>query len=820
MENYIYYPHEQRMVNIIDYFFNENPIFFITGKSGCGKSFTLKKYLLDNHNDYLFLYFAGDYLQSDKDYNPFLTGLSSKAIENKSEIIRKGMIELAKDIPNVSNISTYIIENLMNSNEDLSLNLTEQEIASKIQFLIKKEKVILFFDDLHWWDKRSIQLLDIIIQRIDFSELKNSIKIFLTLTPNQPAVNKQYVKSIVEKISAKHLEFPVLKYEDFKSLIGIYLQSYDSSEKQLNILYNLINNHMKVLSEILKELKKGKIVLSFENESGKDYLKKLLEERLKEFGATGKMISKVLEYASIIGLSFSYFELEKITRINSGEFKDIISHAKKMELIECTSEEDIASFAHQIIRELFEARLKSNNLEYTYYQTIEKCISQIKPAEFLRRARYLIKAGEFEKASILYLLDFLQQIRHYNTISSETETEAAPLFSEELLWYLERMRNAYSYHNQKNYEAALEELELIEDFYPPALIAEKCLLQSFCYTKSLDKDTREKSLECIKKFETLDAVDNEIEVYERIQNRLMSVYAHLGRIKEAADSEYRLMQNLRLRYQYDENARTRLNIARRTYNIVHDCKTSKTFMKKAVEYFSPKDAFSVPVNLKHYYISLVNYSSILTLNGMFEEGNKFMEKALELETEFNEFTFPRQQILYNNYIINSYLCGKMDTSNCIDSLQNIIVKLPLIAERLTYTSNLSVFFALENKIDKAKNILLDEIRKQDVDHDVEGFYKFRSYTNLSIYQYLLGDKERAIERLSSIADIIPTLNNNIYYQKHHEIVKQIMYRPEYTTLEQWWTSVHSLVPTFKTDAWKFFGIGYVLASLFNWDTEN
>ena len=197
-----------------------------------------------------------------------------------------------------------------------------------------------------------------------------------------------------------------------------------------------------------------------------------------------------------------------------------------------------------------------------------------------------------------------------------------------------------------------------------------------------------------------------------------------------------------------------------------------------------------------------------------------MKKALELETNFKEFVFPRQQILYNNFLVNSYLCDEMELSECIESLKGIISKLPLIAERLTYTSNLSVFFALDNKVDEAKKILLDEIKAQNVEHDVEGFYKFRSYTNLAIYQYLLGEKNNAIERLSMIENIISTLNNSIYYQKHHEIITQIIYSFQNISPKDWWTCVHSIMPTFKTDAWKFFGAGYVLASLFNWDTEN
>ena len=820
MNDYNYYPHEKKLIHIIDYLFNENSIFYITGDSGCGKSFTLKSYLSDNYSGYLFLYFAGDYLHNDKDYYPFLAGLSSKTVENNSKNLQKGLIELTKDIPFIPNISTYIAESFVNKTNSFMLNPIEQEIFSKIYFLIRNRKVIFFLDDLHWWDKRSIQLLDIIIRQIDFSNLQNNLKLFLGITPNQSTIHKQYIDNIISNMDIKHIEFPTLKFQEFKSIINVYLHLDDSSEKQLNILYNLINNHMKVLAEVIKELKRGKSILAFENESGKEYLNELLESRLNEYGATGQLISKVLEYASIIGLSFSYFELEKITRINSKEFKSIISHAKELELIESTSEKDIASFAHQIIRELFESRMKSNDMEYLYYLTIEQCISQIKPSEFLRRARYLVKAGELERAANLYVLDSLQQLRNYNEISSENKVEAAPLISEELLWYLEHMKEAYRFHNEKDYEAAIEELNLIEEFYSPSLIAEKHLLESFCYTKSLDKNIREKSLECIKQFDSLEAVDGEIEIYERIQNRLVSIYAHLGRLKEASDAEDRLMQSLRFRYQYDENARIRLNIVRRTYNIVHDCKASKVFMKKAVDYFGVYDAVSIPNNLKHYYISLVNYSSILTLNGMFREGNEYMKKALELETNFKEFVFPRQQILYNNFLVNSYLCDEMELSECIESLKGIISKLPLIAERLTYTSNLSVFFALDNKVDEAKKILLDEIKAQNVEHDVEGFYKFRSYTNLAIYQYLLGEKNNAIERLSMIENIISTLNNSIYYQKHHEIITQIIYSFQNISPKDWWTCVHSIMPTFKTDAWKFFGAGYVLASLFNWDTEN
>ena len=100
-------------------------------------------------------------------------------------------------------------------------------LISKIQFLIQQNNVILFLDDLHWWDKRSIQLLDIIIRQIDFSSLKNKLKIFFAVTPNQSTLNQQYLQNIIEKACAKHLEFPILEYADFKRILRIYLKPSD-----------------------------------------------------------------------------------------------------------------------------------------------------------------------------------------------------------------------------------------------------------------------------------------------------------------------------------------------------------------------------------------------------------------------------------------------------------------------------------------------------------------------------------------------------------------------------------------------------------------
>ena len=125
-----------------------------------------------------------------------------------------------------------------------------------------------------------------------------------------------------------------------------------------------------------------------------------------------------------------------------------------------------------------------------------------------------------------------------------------------------------------------------------------------------------------------------------------------------------------------------------------------------------------------------------------------------------------------------------------------------------------------NNIEKAYKTLLDEIKEQNVENDIEGFYKFRSYTNLSIYLYLLGNKKEAIKYLDDVASIIPNLNNHVYYQEHHNIIYELINSQTKTQPKEWWNCVHAYKPKFKSKSWDFFGIGYVLASLSNWDTDN
>ncbi len=71
-------PHEERFVNeIYDQMHAANTLFFISGKSGHGKSVSIKQvtYALEQ-SGYLLVPLSGDSVLSEKEYHPFYMALS------------------------------------------------------------------------------------------------------------------------------------------------------------------------------------------------------------------------------------------------------------------------------------------------------------------------------------------------------------------------------------------------------------------------------------------------------------------------------------------------------------------------------------------------------------------------------------------------------------------------------------------------------------------------------------------------------------------------------------------------------------------------
>lgn len=817
---FVLLPHQEKFLQSLDAKIRNNFYTIVTGPSGCGKSFAFKAFE-NNFKESLssrVIIFDSDYVNEERDYSAFRKSMTN--VKLFKEYVKEGTVEVAKDTPFVGNIVSYLISSVIKPKPNATLqflNEDELTILNYIKKAMKARKLYVICDNIHWWDRRSLLLL---IQFISQSNIfveqeRKQIRFILSITDNQYSLNADILNELQSSTNKDcKLLFPTFDYPDFKK--KLFLESHIRlQEEQVELLYSLVNGHLKVYFEIIQEISENSFDFDSSYENNKKYLDTMLDRRLKECGASGEQITKVLEYASIIGLSFSSYELEVITDSTKSKIRKIIKEANDLRLTQNDDKIEHYKFAHDIIREVFMSKVNLYHIEY--YETLSSCLKQIKPGQYLRRARYMAKALRYEDAAILYLLEFIYQLRTYGDIMITLSEEAIDLFNNTQIEYWKQMKLAYTSYNMKNYNATLKYLELILGYYPMELLAERDILKLRCYSKKLATEETISAIHELDKKRAKEKFNGEIEVWERYNHALITAYAHLGEIEKARLLEEELLNSLSARLTYDDIANHRINIIKRNSNAIHGIDVAPFFIKQSVSYFSGKDGNNNYKNLKDYYTSLINYSAILIKQGEFLEAYNHTLIAFQLEKDNPHFRFQRTQILKSNFIVSSILTNRINVSEGITLYEDILKNLAKgMAERLFYASNLSILYAIDNKIKTAYKVLNKEVQNHNIDDDQEGLYKYRFLTNCAIYQYLLGDASTALQNLELLNGRLSRLINGSFFQKKNELLISIMKQDVICNGSDWLSIVHQRCPSYQGKPWRYFGLGYAFAALCDW----
>jgi len=537
---------------------------------------------------------------------------------------------------------------------------------------------------------------------------------------------------------------------------------------------------------------------------------------MAELGATGKQIMYVLEFGSVIGLSFSYYELEQVTQIKKGQLSQIISRAKEWNLVENDQEKTYYKFVHDIILEIFKHRTESNI--FKYYEKLEECLMKIKPGSYLRRARYRVYIRDLPEAVLRYVMELFQELRDNNSVYTEIENEALGLMDDDIRSYYFSMKEAYQLYLQKNYQEALIILEKIPYHLNRLLLAERDLLKSRCLSKSLKEHDRKEAIHILEKYYENDLIKKEKDLWERLMTSLITAYYHGSFKVHAQELEEELLSNLSERSLFDSIANLRIHILLRNSNSIHDSEFAEGFIKKAVEYFSRKTNYGIPINILECYKALLNYSATLCKNGKFQDAFQQTQTAIQLENDFPDIEFPRKQIIYNNYVISGYLSEQVQLSEGIQVLETIRNNLPPIAERIFYTSNLAIFYILNNNLAMAESCLKQEMQYFMIDADLEGSYKYRIYLNYAIIEYIKGNNSKAKAYLYIARNSIHTLTDHSYLKKKMDLLFDIIDHEERIIIPKCLDCcLLEKVPHYQNSVWNFLGLVFPYSILSNWD---
>lgn len=808
--NHLFEQQECLYKNIMKDIEGSHPYIAITGNSGCGKSHLTEHIIcaVCSQGNSAVLRFVGDIQCIDRDYFPIISGLSNYC--NRYNIIHT----IKKSIPKLFNRNDangifleYITNTILNSSTDKELSINqifsvdEIDLIYKMRSCIANKNTIIYLDNLHWWDKKSIHFIYLLFKYLKkyITELKSAV-IICNITDNQENPNKNLVDQFICEYHFKKYSFkPMSLMEYQKCLLDMGLNT--SNQAIIKLLYKLTNQHLSISQNALTSQLSDNI-LSNENLENIDFMKILIEKKLSQLGATGDQISEVLKFGSLIGLAFSVIELEYLVPYEEDdEMKQIINKASEIALIE--PQQPLYRFSHEIIRNLFRKKLEDN--KFVYYRKLVLCCKTLHPYDYALRIKYLLKIGDIVELEKLYCLNVCKMLEQSGFYEKNMVLEI--VLSSEIHEYEESINKTYKLFQEGHYSEAITAALCIENIYPIELLAMRDLFISQCMTKSLENAQRQKAVKILLKYKEKQKDFSEEQIWSKTMMCLMAAYIHIRDIYAATEILDDLYDFYSERTKFCEDYKKELNVLRRKATPFYELEVAKVSLSKAVTYFSPTDGENAVISYPiQYFMALVNYSSNRICSGTFSEAFQHAQIAIDLYNTMKGLKFPRIEIAINNYLLAGYLSKNIALEGTISSFHMLLEKVNKIADKTIIQTNLAALFLMDMQIEKAYEILNDLLVPLNNFDCKEFSYIYHIKMNLLLIAFIRSERMTIQKLLTELEDIVLHLYQNYYFVKKHELLKEwftnnvsLQYKTgfEQKLLEQ--------MP-FSNSAWYFYGL--------------
>lgn len=797
----------------------------IGGVSGTGKSFLLSCIESKNKNTATIYKLEGDYYLRSRDFYPFLKFINSMYLNDKTivqkKIIEDGVKNTTNELGSLSPLGndflSACITELSTINKkkrelyNFIFDKEELDILFPLEYFCKKEKNIIFLiDDLQYWDKKSLRLLYTLIQQ------QGNEYVFLRNSQFVGAINIDYpnyeeeLNGIINLAGKQVYDLDVADKNNYKVILKQLGLAITLNDDLVEALYSITGGNLQLSSDIVLLLNdETEVENTIRKIISDKNLGHLLIERLSKISENGVMVNETLKYASLFGSSFYYHDLENVLEKDESYIRNLIETAQSFCLVNGAS--NGASFIHELIREAYKNETKENKIKY--YTGYAKCLKMLYPGNYKERAESLKDAGEYEKASLVYILEFLKQLRINNSCSQDLYKELdLPYYLSD---YVLSMERAYNFFYSDRYDNCLLELESIEDIVPSILLAEKYYLMSITLSKWLDTTSRKRAVKCIEPFLVMSIIDDEIEVWERIVSAYIIACVHNNDCDKAREYESKLQSSIGRRINFDIDASYKLNIIRRKASSLYPPQQAFIWTKKSKNFFAPKEKESLPLDPIEYYMSLNNYLATSLMAGKFNLVTEETAELISLPQKIKYLKFPRFEMPLNNAILIFYLNHKITVDEARERFQQIIDTYNVEdSTGVIIKVNSAIFYGLSGDFSEALKILETLYDKIKFIENLEFYYKYLVEVNLRVLQYLNGDKE-SIETLGNIQKECATKGEE-YLEAHVKCVIDFTKQEEKISPLSWYHTEMVNSKMKHDDCWKYYGHKYLFGELEFW----
>lgn len=798
----------------------------LSGPSGCGKTFLsnrLCSWITEEFHtkpDAKSIRFLGDNRCSQREYYPLLSGL--KSLNEHYEIaktVKTGIAKTASFSPLGGSFFEFVAEAILNRNGSANHKLsqvfseTEVDIILKLRNALRQNVKAIYIDNLHWWDIKSIEFLSLLFQNKDeFLPGSDNVIMILNVTTNQTSQYGEQITAFLKSLPLLCLTFTPFQYEEYRCAlneIGLITPEFDP--KILKLLFAISEGHLEVTIRALalqipfEETLDSKVLATQEGQ----YIRLLLERRLSALGATGRQIDDVLKFGALLGLSFTFLELEFITKFRQAELRAIIKRAKSVSLVE--SSQTDCQFSHEIIREFFRQKALKQR-EGFYYDRLVQCYQALYPMEYGLRIHYLLHIGNVAEIEKLYCLDQVQQMES-GVASPNQELEV--LLSTENWEYLDAMSQAWMAYKAADYVCVQNHLRQIEDIYSVELLAERDYLAAMTLTRALIKENCDCACQLLSTYEARRKHFQEPQIWSKVMLLLFAVFLHAGRREDCRRVQSMLYSFYAETAPVCEAYRRDLNVLRRKSVAIYELDISLSHLQKSVRYFQPRHTGNVPEYPREYFMSLVNYNANLLCLGRFEEAYESILEAMRLIKALPDIAFPRTETMYNNFLLSCYFVEQLQPCEIVPLYQSLLQDLPDVADKTIIQTNFSIFYIQTGDLESAEHLLMEMRKRLLESRAYEPSCLYHIEANLVALYLYKEDWSLAQRHFQSLETLIPNMDRSSYYVKKHTVLEQII-RERITFPDDPESVVLKVCPTFQTSAWNYFGRLFAYNTLEYW----
>lgn len=742
--------------DISDYFKEKyHPNFIILGEAGVGKTM-MANYIKSIFQKNSFHIVKSNCYEIEESYflkpwNPILSKLQ-KIIEKQE----------------VKNIQ-YSIDDL-----DKFTNLDINSIYSIMLEILKgiKKPICIYFEDIQWMDKKSLNLLNLLIKNSNISNLS-----FIITLRNNKSNAIRVIDNWANRLNAKKISLNPFDKEEMEEFIYSY-NKLKLDNNFLNDLYLETQGNPFFLSEFLKVLKDDKDINEARNNI-KDILKSRFLNITQEEERILELISFFFDRVSldllIKVLNKDEYELVMIIEslINKGFIKELnkedkiyysFTHYMLREYIYNNISLGKRKIIHQKIGDILESKLKGINRDvFTYSKLI---YHYEKGFNFKKLLKYKIKNLsyylDFSHEEFPIVLEDVNKIDFSSILDKDIKKEFEEInkiFEEKLndIDYLNidmiiekivfiNLKSRYyirlgDYNNgNKLLKKSIIILDTNKDLIESSLYKKlkiNCVKQYIYYgIQKNDIKIMKKGLDEYKKNIYKDDLNGERGVFFRLNGLYKMKIRDYKLAEEYFNQAIKYFKNLQKKNKLNKNEYLLLNLAP-VYNYLGEIKEASSFNKSALEYYNKAIEISLKFNYhKGVNIYYLNAGKAYYNIGDYENSYIYLEKSYEYYKK-NKGIW-KLSIVLSLLALLEYKKNKFDISKKYlleaHNLSKIIDNPYEIA--LNNRVNLELFIIEKSK----KNNFLSSLLKEDEEY----------YRSLSISNFEKLGLKREIEEVKSL----------------------------------------------------------------------